>query len=68
MEKPEEFFSIKDNAEKWPSTNVKDRPSITYTCKLCGEKITIPYDALMRPSAIERHVNGHVLRFKGEID
>jgi len=67
-EMAKEFFIIKDNAKVWPSTDPKDHPSITYTCKLCGKKITLPYNAVTKPSATEQHVNGHYLRFKGEID
>ena len=68
MLNPSEFFEVVDNAKVWPSTDPKDRPSITYICKLCGKEIIVGYDSRTQPSAIERHVNAHVLKFKGEID
>lgn len=66
--KTEEFFEQKSNSKCWPSDDPQDSPTTTFTCKLCGEKITMPDFALMLPSAIDRHVNSHVLRYKGEID
>lgn len=68
MEKPEEFFEVKGNSKVWPSDDPKDHPSVTFTCKLCKKKITIPDDAMMKPSAIDRHVEGHYLRYKDVID
>lgn len=68
MLKPEEFFKIKGNSKQWPSDDPKDRPTHTYTCKLCEKKITIGDDAIAVPSAIDRHVEGHYLRYKGVID
>lgn len=66
--KAEEFFHVKDNSKVWPSDNPDDHPSITFTCRMCQEKITIPNDALAIPSAIDRHVEGHYLRYKGVIN
>ena len=68
MKKKEEFFNIKDNAKQWPSNNSIDRPSITYICKLCGKEICIPYNSMAEPSAIDKHVESHYLRYKGVIE
>lgn len=63
-----EFYWVKDNSKIWPSDDPKDRPSHTYICKICKKEIIMPYDAMAIPSAIDRHVESHYLKYKGTIE
>lgn len=68
MRDEKELFEVKDNAKIWPSQDPGDRPSYSYTCKLCGKRITVAYSAVGEWSARDRHVETHYLRYKGEIE
>lgn len=62
----EEFFTIKSNSKVWPSDDPKDKPGMTATCNLCGESIMVPENGDSKN--IDKHVNTHYLRYKGEIE